>query len=193
MPTNSIDRITLLNITLIVEALLLSAATVWSWVASIQMSPNLQIEPKMFLYGSICGLGLALSSMILLWLGKTVGPLANLRDTILTQIAPIFAELTWLDALLVAAVSGFCEEILFRGVVQQQCGLITTSAIFGLFHCPSFKHLSYGLWALAAGLFLGWLYLATGNLWVPIITHAVSNAISLLFLRYGVKPVSPDA
>src|SRR5262249_10325104 len=124
MPIKSIDRVTLLNVTLIVEGFLLSAATVWSWASSIQLAPAMSLQPKMLLIGSACGLGLAISSFLLLWLGKNVGILSNLRETILTEIAPLFGELTWLDALLVAAVSGFCEEVLFRGVIQSQCGLL---------------------------------------------------------------------
>jgi len=193
MPINPIDRVTLLNITLIVEGFLLSAATVWSWVSGIQLGPAMAYRPEMLLIGCACGLALALSSLILFWLGKSVGFLSNLRETILSEFAPLFSELSWLDALLVAAVSGFCEEILFRGIIQSQCQLLVTSLIFGLFHCPSLKHLSYGLWAFVAALFLGWIYILTGNLWVPILAHAVNNAISLLFLRYGVKPVAPPS
>ncbi len=193
MPIKSIDRITLLNITFIVEAFLLSAATVWSWMASIQLAPSLKLEPRMLLLGVASGVAMAASSFFLLWLGKSISIFAGLRETILSDIAPIFAELSWLDALAVAATSGFCEEVLFRGVVQHECGLLVTSAIFGLFHCPSFKHLSYGIWALAAGLLLGWLYDVTGSLWVPIAAHATSNAISLIFIRYKTKPVAPPS
>ena len=197
MPIKSIDRVTLLNITIIVEAFLLSAATVWSWLANVQLAPSMILESRYLLIGSACGVGMAVVSLVLLWLGKSVSILANLRETILTDIAPIFSELTWMDAILVAAVSGFCEEVLFRGVIQSQFqpqyGLWMTSAIFALFHCPSLRHLSYGIWAFAAGLLLGWLYISTGSLWVPITAHAVSNAVSLIFLRYGVKPVAPPS
>ncbi len=193
MPIKSIDRVTLLNITIILEAFLLSAATVWSWVASLPLAPSMAPQPRLILIGSACGAAMALISFLLLWLGKSVGLLSHLRAIMLNEIAPLFVELTWADVLLVAIVSGFCEEVLFRGVIQSQCGLLATSIIFGLFHCPSLKHISYGLWAVSAGLVLGWLYQITGNLWVPIMTHMVSNAISLIFLRYGVKPVVPPS
>jgi len=187
METRSIDRVTLLNITLIVEALLLFAATVWSWMSGIQLAPSMVAKPRELIIGLACGLGLALSSLILMWLGKSVGALSGFRQIVVQQIAPIFAEITWADALLVAVVSGFCEEVLFRGVVQQQFGLLSSSAIFGLFHCPNLQFFPYGLWAFGAGLFQGWLLTYTGTLWAPILAHAVSNAIGLLFLRYLVK------
>lgn len=188
METKSIERVTLLNITFFVEAFLLLVATFWSQFAHIQLASALQFNTQLLLLGLAAGVGIALSSLALFWLGKIVGALQGLREIIVRQIAPIFAGLNIADILLVAAVSGFCEEVFFRGVIQQQVGLIATSIIFGLFHCPSLRHLSYGLWAFVAGWVLGWLYITTGNLWVPVLAHSVSNAISLLFLRYGVKP-----
>lgn len=188
MESRSIDRTTLLNITLFVEAFLLLTATFWSQFASIQLAPSLLVDTGQMLVGAGAGLAMAVISLSMFYLGKTIAPLRNLREVIVEQIAPIFANVRLADVFVVAVVSGFCEEILFRGVMQQQFGLLPTSLIFGLFHCPSFKHLSYGLWAFTAGFVLGWLYIATGNLWVPIVAHAVSNAVSLMFLRYGVKP-----
>lgn len=187
MQSKTIDRVTLLNITLIVEALLLSAATLWSWMASIQLVTHLSVGPRPFLIGLAVGLAMAVVSYLLLLAGKTIGFLSGLRETIIQEVAPIFSQLSWTDALLVAVVSGFCEEVLFRGVIQSQCGLLATSIIFALFHCPGSRYFSYGIWAFAAGLLLGWLYIVTGSLWVPIVAHATSNAISLVILRYGIK------
>lgn len=194
METRSIDRTTLLNITLFVEAFLLLTATLWSQFARIELAPALLVDASKMLVGAGAGLAIAVVSLSMFYLGKKIRALQNLRDIIVEQIAPIFAGVRFADVFVVAAVSGFCEEILFRGVMQQQFGLLPTSLIFGLFHCPSFRHLSYGLWAFSAGFVLGWLYISTGNLWVPIIAHAVSNAVSLLFLRYGVKspPIPPQ-
>jgi len=188
MESRSIDRTTLLNITLFVEAFLLLTATFWSQFAGIGLAPALLVDGRKMAIGFGAGLALAAVSLSIFYLGKRLKALGSLHDIIIEQIAPIFANVSLADVFVVAAVSGFCEEVLFRGVMQQQFGLLPTSLIFGLFHCPSLKHLSYGVWALTAGFMLGWLYMTTGSLWVPIFAHAVSNAVSLVFLRYGVKP-----
>lgn len=191
MESRSIDRITLLNITLFVEAFLLLTATFWSQFASIQLAPALGWDNRHAAYGAAAGLGIAATGVVLFWMGRVAKPLERLREIVIKQIAPIFAGLRFGDLLLIAAVSGFCEEVLFRGVMQQQFGLLPTSLIFGLFHCPSLRHLSYGLWAFCGGLFLGWLYIISGNLWAPIMAHCLSNALSLMFIRYRIKPPAP--
>jgi len=183
-----IDRITLLNITLFVEAFVLLTATFWSQAVDIELLPALRTHTSKILLGLAAGGAMAAVSLALYFLARWVKPLSGLREIIVRQIAPIFADINFFDAVVIASVSGFCEEVLFRGVIQPQLALVPTSIIFGLFHCPSLKHLSYGVWAFAAGLFLGWLYQTTGSLWPPIVAHAVSNCISLLFLRYCVKP-----
>lgn len=184
MQTRSIDRVTLLNITIFVEAFLLLSATFWSHVANVQLLPMLQIDTKCMLIGAGAGLAIAACSFLMLWLGKYVSLLSDLRNITLQQIAPLFGDLTLFDLVAVAVLSGFCEEVLFRGVMQAQFKIWATSLIFALFHCPNLKFLSYGAWVFAAGIFLGWLAMYTGSLWAPIVAHATSNCLSLLFLRY---------
>jgi uncharacterized protein len=187
MQTGSIDRNTLLNITIFVEAFILLTATFWMRVSNIELLSALKPEPHFLLFGVAGGLALATFSFVALWLGKNAGLFADLREITFTQIAPIFNTLQPVDLLFVAAISGFCEEIFFRGAMQSQLGILATSIIFALFHCPSLRFVSYGIWVFIAGTFLGWLYLQSHNLWVPILAHAVSNCISLFFLRYAVK------
>ena len=188
----SVDRTLLLNMTLVVEALLLLSATFWSHLAAVPLLNALKPEPRYLLFGVGCGIALAILSFLMLWLGKSTGIFAGLREITFQQIAPIFAGLSLSDLLVVAFVSGFCEEVLFRGVMLEQFGIFATSLVFGLFHCPSLRFLSYGLWVFGAGLFLGWIYTFTGNLWCPILAHAVSNCISLIFLRYAGRSANPE-
>jgi membrane protease YdiL (CAAX protease family) len=188
-----IDRITLLNITIFVEAFILLTATFWTRIAGIDLMPFFDPQPMFFLFGIAGGLTLAAFSFTALWLGRNTGMFSDLREITFTQIAPIFNTLQPIDLLLVAAMSGFCEEVFFRGAMQSQLGIFATSIIFALFHCPNFRFISYGVWVFIAGSFLGWLYFQTQSLWVPILAHALSNCISLFFLRYAVKiPPSPS-
>lgn len=187
----SVDRSTLLNVTIVVEAALLLLASVWSHLAGIQLALNLVPDLKNCAAGALAGVLMASVGLLLFWLGKSVGFLSQIREIVYKYLVPLFAEMRWFDLVAVAILSGFCEEVFFRGIIQHQFGLFITALAFGLFHDPTFRHISYSIMAFAAGLFLGWLYIATGNLWVPIAAHIVHNLISLYFLRYKIKP--PDS
>jgi membrane protease YdiL (CAAX protease family) len=109
-------------------------------------------------------------------------------------------KLSNLIVTLIAAwiIAGFYEEIVFRGFIQTSIrewfdkskhsfwfsGLLT-SILFGLYHwqqgifgiVPSF--LAGLLWT-----FLLWRY--RGNLWYPIISHAISDTIALRMIYFGI-------
>ena len=188
MDNRSVNRVTLLNITIFVEAFLLLMATVWSQLVKLDLAGHLVPSARFILLGSVIGIGMAALGYALFRLFKSVGLFSQMQDLIYNYLMPLVADLRWPDLLLLAAVSGFCEEVFFRGVVQPQFGLVLTSLVFGFFHDPSFKHISYSLVAFLYGLLLGWLYDYTGTLWVPIMAHIVHNFISLCILRFVMKP-----
>ncbi len=191
MQSRSIDRITIMNITLVLEAALLLASTFWLQFAQINLLPSLRFSKNALIIGLLAGIGTASSGFLVVWLGSlfkdSLKWMHSLTTIVFEEIAPLFATLNFTDILLVAAASGFCEEVFFRGIIQSQLGLLPTSVLFGFFHCPSKRHISYGIWAFAAGLFLGLLRDWTGCLWVSIIAHAMSNLIGIVSLRYFFK------
>lgn len=90
------------------------------------------------------------------------------------------------------ALSGFTpltEEIFFRGFVM--AGLVSrfgvvgaavgSALIFSVFHL----HPGVFLPIFFTGLLLAGLYYLTGSLWLPIIAHAVQNAVALTAILYG--------
>lgn len=197
MQARSIDRITVMNITLVLEAALLLASTFWLQIAQINLLPALRFSRNALLFGVLAGVGTASSGFLVVWLGSVFKDslkwMHALTTIVFEEIAPLFATLKFTDIFLLAAASGFCEEVFFRGVIQAQLGLLPTSILFGFFHCPSRRHVSYGIWAFAAGLFLGLLRDWTGCLWVSIIAHALSNLIGIASLRYFFKPGQSNA
>ena len=58
-------------------------------------------------------------------------------------------------------------------------GLAVASVLFGLAHAIT---VSYVLLAALMGLYLGWLWIATGNLLVPIMAHAGYDFLALVYL-----------
>lgn len=83
-------------------------------------------------------------------------------------------------AMLVVAV---VEEILFRGVLFNLLGFTLSSLIFGLVHIRYLKKPLMLTIAIALGFYLGWLYMFTGNLFVPMATHFVIDTVLGIVLK----------
>lgn len=87
------------------------------------------------------------------------------------------------DAILLAILSGFGEELIFRGIALPYLGLYASACLFGIAHVIPRKGLwPFALWAGANGLALGWLAVATGGLLAPGVAHVLVNAVGLLQL-----------
>lgn len=110
------------------------------------------------------------------------------------QILPLFAHSHPGELLLLAASAGFAEELMFRGVIQdgiQQVrpdtigmvlGLAAGALIFGVLHTVT---RAYAVLATLMGIYLGVLLLLTESLLVPMIVHAVYDAVAFLVLLRG--------
>ncbi len=98
-------------------------------------------------------------------------------------LAQILGRRTLGECVALALVSGIAEEAFFRGAMQPRLGLVATSLLFALAHfAPRRDLLPWSAFSLAAGLVLGGLFDATGNLVAPVVAHAVVNAINLRLL-----------
>ncbi|MFD0048554.1 CPBP family intramembrane glutamic endopeptidase [Actinomycetes bacterium NPDC127524] len=95
----------------------------------------------------------------------------------------IFKSLSYPLVPAAALIVAFCEEVLFRGVIQTNIGLVWTSVIFALVH---YRYL-FKLYLLVniAGLsfFIGWIYSVTGNLMVTITAHFIIDFILGIILK----------
>ena len=127
-----------------------------------------------------------LGLFVLLLLGNTekvpiIGPF---RRVVVTDIKDIFSTSRLWDLFLFAVLSGFAEELLFRGVIQVKLGLIAASIIFGLLH---FITPAYFIIATIIGFYLGALYQHYGSLLVPIQVHFFYNFCALIYLKYFIN------
>ena len=99
------------------------------------------------------------------------------------ELARAIGRLTLFECAALAALSGFAEEVFFRGALQPRLGWLGASAVFGLAHFAPRRTLwPWTGFALAAGLLLGGLFEATGNLAAPVAAHAAINAVNLRLL-----------
>lgn len=127
----------------------------------------------------------------LMWARRTRwGPLARLGALIEVRVAPLFSRCTLVDLALISALAGVGEEALFRGVLQPWLGgilgpwpaVVVVGIAFGLAHWLT---PTYAVYAALMGVYLGALYHALGNLWVPIFAHAAYDFVALAVLVRG--------
>ena len=90
-----------------------------------------------------------------------------------------------INIVIIALVPALGEELVFRGVVQQQLmrrianpwvAILVSSVIFSAAH---FQFEGF-LPRLLLGFLLGWLYWRTRNFWVPVIGHFFNNGIQVV-------------
>jgi membrane protease YdiL (CAAX protease family) len=99
------------------------------------------------------------------------------------ELALALGPLTLAECAALAALSGFAEELFFRGALQPRLGWLAASVVFGLAHYPPRRRLwPWTGFAFVAGGMFGALFAATGNLAAPITAHAVINAVNLRLL-----------
>ncbi|HMK74276.1 MAG TPA: type II CAAX endopeptidase family protein [Myxococcaceae bacterium] len=113
------------------------------------------------------------------------------------QLAPVDLWLTAAAAVLGAA---FCEEFVFRGVVQRGFAaegahpaqaVVRAALLFALFH---FNPVNFAA-LLEIGVFLGLVFLRTGSLVPGIVAHATQNAmvLGLIFWERDTAPSAGEA
>lgn len=88
------------------------------------------------------------------------------------------------DLALVAVMSGMGEEVLFRGALQPELGLVATSLLFGALHVgPDRRYLVWTVWAVGAGFLFGFLYAWTGGILAPATAHVLHNVATLVLWK----------
>lgn len=100
-------------------------------------------------------------------------------DALIGLLGPISIS----GALVLSALAGFAEELLFRGALWPALGLWGTSLLFGLVHTLPRRSLAlYPVFAAVVGLLLGLLRSGSDSVLPPMIAHAGIDAANLLWL-----------
>ena len=116
-----------------------------------------------------------------------VGPLERIKHFSDEVVRPLFAPCSLLEITLICVLAGFGEELFFRAFLQAVMsdwwgpwiGVPAAAAVFGLLHMIT---PTYALLAAGMGIYLGWAWLATGNLLAVVVAHAVYDFIALVYL-----------
>lgn len=183
----ALSRNSVIVLSIVLEAALLLVAAVWMYFAHIELRGHFQFQALPLLWGIALSIASSALAIALVVLGKRISFLSGLTKMSEEFLQPLVGLLGPADILLLSLLSGFCEEVLFRGILQAQIGVFAASFVFGIFHDPSFKQKSYIILATLAGLALGLLYQWTGNLWSCILAHAAHNFVAMISLRYFFK------
>jgi membrane protease YdiL (CAAX protease family) len=161
-------------------------------------------NPLATLHWSIADLGLSVAATLIpllvlipcvVW---PIGPFAELLRVVEELLLPLFSGCRLIDLAIISALAGIGEEALFRPIVQVSIaelvggsagpwvGLAGAAVLFAAAHWIT---TTYAVVAGLIGLYLGWLWMVTGNLLVPMTTHAVYDFVVIAYLvKFRTRP-----
>ena len=169
------------------ESALILVAVILGWIANINPFENLHFSESAIAYGVIGTIPL-----FLLFLGMEqmqTKPIVKIKNLLLETLGPSFHRYHWTDLLVLAAIAGLSEELLFRGVIQpwmesswgMKTGLIGSNIIFGLVHAVTPL---YAVLATLVGIYLSLAldYGGDRNLLLPIVIHGLYDFLVFVAL-----------
>lgn len=150
---------------------------VWIGLREGVIPLRLFLDPRQWWLDLLLGVGAGLL-LLGLWAGaERLFPLA--RD-LENQLGSILGPLGRSEVIALAVLSGFAEELFFRGAVQGSFGWLPATVLFALLHTgPGRAFRLWTLFALLAGLLFGGLMVQRGNLLGPVVAHFLVNAVNL--------------
>jgi sodium transport system permease protein len=199
----SFIRFGLIPIVLVSQlALILAPALVWAWLARWRWSETfswIRVSPLAVVGGGLVGIGLVPWVQALAWLQNKVWPQAPDESSKL-QLKLILDSLTahpLLTIVLVGALAGLCEELLFRGPIQKAllrklnpwAAIWITAFLFGAAHMEL-----HGLPARTLlGVALGYIVWRGGSIFPAMLLHALYDMAALAHLWWTVHRVGASA
>lgn len=160
----------------VTAVVLLVITKIWQKLGSVQLLPaEINLEAIIWGLGLAVGITIASSIVYRLW--------SAYRQSADIYLELVIKPLIWPDLIWLGLLPGLSEELLFRGVMLPALGLntfavIVSSIIFGILHLSGAGQWPYVVWATIVGFALGYTAMITGNLFVPIFAHVITNLVS---------------
>src|SRR5690625_4573233 len=176
-PGDSGRQRSILPAALLAQTAVVALAVLLAWLAGLQ--------PWRHSDYSLRAVSLAVAAIFPLVPADKYWRWAREMQAVATRLAALlFAGRVPGAIVAVSVLAGVGEELLFRGVIQtwlgQQTspviGLIGASVLFGLTHAVS---RSYAVLTAVVGAYLGLLYHWSGNLFIPVVVHALYDWVAL--------------
>ncbi len=177
-------------------ALLFAFLGRWRWVETFSLR---RAWPAALVGGAIMGIGLVPWVQLLSGLQHTVWPRA-VDESARFQAKLIIDALTnypVLTIVLVGALAGICEELLFRGPIQAALSrklppwgaIVVTALLFGLAHMD--------LQGLAIrtllGIILGWIVWRGGSIYPAMLLHGLYDSAALTYATWKIRTLGTAA
>lgn len=150
------------------------------------LSPARSVKASDAFFGILAAVGVCMAANIavniILTFFESVGvPEPQMPD----YLQPTLPSLL-LNIFVFAVLPALMEELVFRGYVLRALrpygdwfAVVISSLMFSLMH----GNIAQIPFALIVGIALGWLYVMTDNIWLPVSVHFANNAFSYL-LQY---------
>jgi membrane protease YdiL (CAAX protease family) len=153
------------------------AGAIWIGARRGVIPLSLFFDPKGWWLDLGAGAGAGLLLLGAWWGAERAFPLAKDLEA---RLAATLGSITTSEAVALAALSGFAEELFFRGAVQGTLGWIAATALFGVLHSgPGKAFRLWTLFAFVAGALFGGIMVWRGNLLGPVVGHFLVNAVNL--------------
>ena len=183
---------------------LLPALAYWYWIEQ-RTWPQFNDRPlervaALSIVGLIVILFMPFDGLIIEWnqnihLPQTLAPIENWVRAKEKSLESVTRFLTTFDTpaqlivaiLVIAVIPGIGEEVLFRGVLQRMLHYWTgnrhaavwlAAALFSAVHVQFLGFFP----RMFLGALFGYLYLWSGNIWVPILAHFTNNGFTVLMV-----------
>lgn len=174
------------------EGSLIVVAIVLGWIAGVNPFAELRFSEKAMFFGLIGTLPLSIFFAAMQMMENE--SVRRIRRLLLETLGPTLHRYGWADLMVLAAIAGLSEEVLFRGVIQPwiesswglNAGLVFSSIIFGMVHAVTPL---YAVLATMVGIYLG-LSLDYGgerNLLVPVIIHGLYDFLAFIVIMRAYK------
>ncbi len=175
----------LTRLALVGEGLLTLLAVAWMSYRGLEIRAGTNGWLANVAFGLLAAGALAVVNYTLLRWAPDVRGVRSIRQLYRTVLRPLFAEVGPSDVVIIAVAAGIGEELLFRGALQLEVGLVPASLVFGLLHTGARGTLAFGCWVAVMGAALGGLAIATDGLLAPIVAHAAYDAAAVVYIRWG--------
>ncbi len=172
------------------EAGLLVSGFLWAWLR--RLPAHYRFDLDAFGQAVVVAVAFSIGNLALYHFSKRLGYPSAVHALFEKEVLPLLRHIRLLELVLLVLLVGAGEELFFRGVLQEEIGLLAASILFGILHGPSRPLWPLAIWATLMGILFGILYQATENLVVPILAHAIYDGVAIWYLRGTIPTVERE-